>query len=390
MNIMYEFFPYMTNDDSVGLYNPEFNDIYHSAFGAVIEAYEKFVCPSLKYIDNFNKNVRVLDICYGIGYNTKVFLNELLKNKETDKNFYIDCVDTDKVLFELSPFIKNKIDFINKLRYKKLLYKNINNYYEAKKIVSLKQKNLNYKINTKVNKIILLNLIKNFGVEFLSEESKKNLVKKENLPFFDKDILIFMKNLLKSEVYLLKKENKSTFVHNIYYGYISKRIKNTKKRLYFENFDINFYPTDIRQYLLNHSTSYDIIFLDGFTPAKCPCIWSVEFFKELFNHINSKGIIVTYNMSAPVRFAMKEAGFYIGNIISNDNKNIGTIASKTKDNIFYPLSIEQEGLLNTKAGIPYRDENLILENDKILLNRIHEVEDSNLISSSKYLKGCSK
>ncbi len=42
---MYEFHPYFTNDGSVGLYNTEFDDIYHSACGALTEAYEKFIYP---------------------------------------------------------------------------------------------------------------------------------------------------------------------------------------------------------------------------------------------------------------------------------------------------------------------------------------------------------
>ena len=42
---MYEFHPYFTNDGSVGLYSPEFDDIYHSSTGALTEAYEKFIMP---------------------------------------------------------------------------------------------------------------------------------------------------------------------------------------------------------------------------------------------------------------------------------------------------------------------------------------------------------
>ena len=72
---MYEFHPYFTNDGSVGLYSPEFNDIYHSATGALTEAYEKFILP----VDMKNllkkDSIKVLDICYGIGYNSKSFLN---------------------------------------------------------------------------------------------------------------------------------------------------------------------------------------------------------------------------------------------------------------------------------------------------------------------------
>ena len=72
---MYEFHPYFTNDGSVGLYSPDFDDIYHSSTGALTEAYEKFIMPV--NMDELLKKdeIKVLDICYGIGYNSKSFLN---------------------------------------------------------------------------------------------------------------------------------------------------------------------------------------------------------------------------------------------------------------------------------------------------------------------------
>ena len=79
---MYEIHPYFTNDGSVGLFSPEADDIYHSTYGALAEAYEKFVIPAdlEKYFQN-NTQIKVLDICFGIGYNTKSFLNFLLEKK---------------------------------------------------------------------------------------------------------------------------------------------------------------------------------------------------------------------------------------------------------------------------------------------------------------------
>ena len=79
---MYELHPYFTNDGSVGLFSPEADDIYHSTYGALSEAYEKFVLPA--NLENFfanNSEIKVLDICYGIGYNSKSFLNFLIDKK---------------------------------------------------------------------------------------------------------------------------------------------------------------------------------------------------------------------------------------------------------------------------------------------------------------------
>lgn len=384
---MYKFLPYMTNDGSVGLYNDSVNDIYHSAFGALTEAYEKFVEPA-KDILGSKKNIRVLDICYGIGYNTKAFMNELLKTDLSDKTIKIDCVDNNKTLIELSPFIKSDINFFSRLKYKSELRKNISNYDEAKKITSLKINNKkNYKIHDIVNKILVKNLLDEFGYDFLSEESKKILTDKEDYVFFDVNVLNFYKILLKNEVLLHQNKNKMPFVHNIYYKNISKRFKKNIHEHNFNNVEVKFYNSDIRDYITRYNQdNYDIVFLDGFTPAKCPCIWSIDFFSELYNTISTDSLLLTYNTSAPVRSAMLQAGFFIGDTYNNINNIVGTTASKNSSMIKHSISDKHKGLLNTKAGIPYRDVNLSLDNDTILLNRQIEVDKSDLISSSKYLK----
>ena len=82
---MYETF--LTQDGSIGLYNKELDEIYHSKFGAKKEAYEKFIEPVLMVA-----KPKILDICYGIGYNTKTAI-QYLKNIE-----YIDCIEIDEKL----------------------------------------------------------------------------------------------------------------------------------------------------------------------------------------------------------------------------------------------------------------------------------------------------
>ena len=55
-----------TEDGSIGLYNPEVGDIYHSVGGAYQEASDKFVEPL--GVDIYSKkSLRCLDICYGMG-----------------------------------------------------------------------------------------------------------------------------------------------------------------------------------------------------------------------------------------------------------------------------------------------------------------------------------
>ena len=43
---MRDYEPYYTEDGSIGLYSYADKDVYHSKFGALTEAWEKFVLPS--------------------------------------------------------------------------------------------------------------------------------------------------------------------------------------------------------------------------------------------------------------------------------------------------------------------------------------------------------
>lgn len=89
---MYELYPYFTNDGTVGLFSPVDDDIYHSTYGALTESWQKFIQPSLleQYLKT-NNSVKILDICYGIGYNTKTALQVFVNNLNNDKNFNKFC-----------------------------------------------------------------------------------------------------------------------------------------------------------------------------------------------------------------------------------------------------------------------------------------------------------
>lgn len=406
---MDEFLPYITNDNSVGLYCKETDDIYHSATGALTEAFEKFINPL-----ELKDNIQVLDICFGIGYNTKSLLNEFIKNGYTHIN--IDCVDTNPFLMKISPFIKSRINKFDRIFNKKKLYKNVENYKEAKKIIEhrLNSKSSKYELLKIVNWILYESIKKS-----LDNETEKILFEDKNKLVFDKSILKIHKFDIKKRYNYTNKQNKSTYLHNIYYNYISKRnsykeldncktakidrtqaklvsvfLKNANKELlsgYTQNFDdinLKFYAEDIREFIKRSYNKYDVILLDGFTPKKCPCIWSQDFFEELYSHMKDDAQLVTYNTSAIIRAAMLNACFKVGNILDENKNIIGTFAAKKSKFIKNPLTHKQMGLLGTKAGIPYRDRNLDLSNEQILLNREEEFKNSQLESSSQYYKRC--
>ena len=75
MRLMRDYEPYYTEDGSIGLYSYADKDVYHSKFGALTEAWEKFVIPAEKTLNN---NAKILDICYGIGYNTKALMSFII------------------------------------------------------------------------------------------------------------------------------------------------------------------------------------------------------------------------------------------------------------------------------------------------------------------------
>ena len=117
----YEF--YYTQDGSVGLYSYADDDVYHSKYGALTEAWQKFILPSgVELLLNTKKNIRVLDLCYGVGYNTKALMSYIINS---DENL-------------LKKYYKNNL---------KKYFKNIGkNLREDINIVSIDNDNIKYKM----------------------------------------------------------------------------------------------------------------------------------------------------------------------------------------------------------------------------------------------------
>ena len=90
---MSELIEVLTKDGSYSLRSVFFQENFHSLLGALDETKIKFTAPSdLKRFKG--KSLNVLDICFGLGYNSASLLNELIKQKsylnlyalEIDKN----------------------------------------------------------------------------------------------------------------------------------------------------------------------------------------------------------------------------------------------------------------------------------------------------------------
>lgn len=340
-----------TNDGSAGLYNEAVGDIYHSTYGAYSESYTKFLKASgfLDYIKQ-NDSVKILDICYGIGYNTKTALDEILK-LDKPLSVKIDALEYDKELVNISPFLKHqKIDNL------------INKFIIDKS---------NFDSNMTCLQILAY-FYKTRGVMHVNFINLARLKAKHNCLFAKLFIAIY------------------DMLHNIYYNYIPFRMNNRSKSAKLQNTSLEFHFSDARQSVLKFQDKYDFIFLDAFTPKKLPTLWSYEFFKELYRLLDSSGVLVTYSSSAAIRGAMFEAGFFVGTSLDENGKTIGTIAAKKKELIKHDLSEFDLGLIKTRAGIFYRDENLNASADVLTARRDSEVQNSSRITSSRYKKEYAK
>ena len=115
----------ITKDNSVTLHNREYDETYHSVTGAMEETFEKFIKPcKIKELAEKGK-LRILDICFGLGYNAIAAIETAL---ESNPNCEIEIVSLEQDL---------KLDELKKLNpklkhysiIKKLELDPINNQY---------------------------------------------------------------------------------------------------------------------------------------------------------------------------------------------------------------------------------------------------------------------
>ncbi len=457
--------PYLTNDGSIGLFSGDFDDIFHSRFGALSEAYEKFVLPAK--LDTFfsKSDVNVLDICYGIGYNSKALINTFIKyylQNDNIKNYFFkkqlcivskytdnknlssfkntESIHGDKNISDKLNYQNKKINFNNKKSLSKFLFEksrlsSISNNYNQNSCCSLDTSDLKipklsidaielekefvylspiiknicfedkYKILPIVNELILYKLSTQYENDFGASIQNCAAIN-QNKRYFDKNMLLQSKKThIKGYNYPCLNVL-STLLHNIYYRHISKQLygKNfsLNPELYWyiskrymcrffdfllQNININFFIDDARIILKNLKKEYDLIFLDAFTPAKAPMLWSVQFFELLSQHLSFDGYILTYSKSARVYSAMLKNNLYIGHIKDSSGKIIGTIATKNFNKLEHPLTHDEIAALCTKSGIPYNDNTLSDSYDSIIKTLEESISKSTLPTFAEYKKG---
>jgi tRNA U34 5-methylaminomethyl-2-thiouridine-forming methyltransferase MnmC len=77
MSDLENFTPKLTGDGSFTFVSQEFGESFHSHYGARQESFFKFVEPTQLATAAQKPILRLLDICYGLGYNTDAALQTI-------------------------------------------------------------------------------------------------------------------------------------------------------------------------------------------------------------------------------------------------------------------------------------------------------------------------
>lgn len=337
---------YKTEDNSTGLYSLTTKDIFHSKTGALKEAYDKFILPSLLCEKLQQKSeIKILDICSGVGYNLKAALNEVNKQR-----VIIDSIEICKKFLFLTPFLEDSIN------------------------------------NDELKFFILSELIRNdFSLEEILDynfEASKN----ENKQFFSPSMLNLVEFNQNYPYKTLEQPQNNLFLHNIYYNYISTHNIECKNNNKYNNCSINYHIGDARKTIKELNTIYDIVFFDAFSSQKDPTLWTINLLSIIKDKMNEDSVFVSYSKATPFRSALLELGFNVGKTYI-DGIDMGTAASKNLKYISNPLSDYDFKLIQTRSGITYKDnQDFSLTPDEILKNRELEQKSSNRLSHTQFLK----
>jgi tRNA U34 5-methylaminomethyl-2-thiouridine-forming methyltransferase MnmC len=281
---MNNFQPQLTADGSYTFFSPEFEEAFHSIAGAKQEAEEKFIKPSqIAQKAQTSNTFNLLDICYGLGYNTAAAL---------------------ETIWTVNP-------------------------------------------QCQVN-LIALELDQNVPVQALTNQLLNLWL--SPIPHY----LAILAHHLQVHTPQLQAQLKLG----------DARV--TLKQVYQEGFQA------------------DAIFLDPFSPPKCPQLWTVEFIGLLAQCLAPTGRIATYSSAASVRTALGLAGLHIGSTRGVGRKSPGTIASfaSLED---YPLSPQENEHFHTRAAIPYRDPRL-QESAVIISKKRQEEQEKSLLEPTSHWK----
>ncbi len=68
---------------------------------------------------------------------------------------------------------------------------------------------------------------------------------------------------------------------------------------------------DARKSVKELKEKFDVVFLDPFSPKKCPELWTFEFFSDIRKVMKKGGVLATYSCARSVRENLVKAGFRV-------------------------------------------------------------------------------
>ncbi len=259
--------PHLTEDGSFSLYSNRFQERFHSSAGALHEANSKFVLPA--QLERFapSQRVRVLDVCFGLGYNTAAMLVAL-------------------------PFAPGPA-------------------------------------------------LECWGLELDHRPLKLALTEPGFKSLWPDDVLSALTDILNHGCWQAPQHRRS---FQMLWGDARQQIRTLQSDLQF-----------------------DLIFLDAFSPGKCPQLWTEQFLHHLADLLVPGGRLLTYCRAAAVRNSLCHAGLELRSLLPIPGVgkawSSGTMACCPEPVHSLPetgpgwrtLSVMEQEHLETLAGVPYRD-----------------------------------
>ncbi len=96
----------ITPDGSITFYNPDFDEAYHSKSGAKEEAMKKFIEPcQIKELAK-KGHIKLLDVCFGLGYNTAAAIDVALQENPSC-SVEVVGLEKDKTILQEIPALDN-------------------------------------------------------------------------------------------------------------------------------------------------------------------------------------------------------------------------------------------------------------------------------------------
>jgi len=133
----------------------------------------------------------------------------------------------------------------------------------------------------------------------------------------------------------------------------------------------------------------DLVWLDAFSPRRCPQLWSLEFLAQLAALLKPQGRLITYSSAAAVRAALVAAGLQLASIAASASEqwSSGTVAAPTALGDSFPLrcltAMEADHLF-CSAAEPYRDPTGQASAATLLAERQLRQSQSSAISGSAW------